>query len=67
MNSDPTNSSLRESVIAEVIQLGKAALAVPIARQLVTENPGDPAYARTYYLVLGAAKNYKDAVTAGQA
>jgi tetratricopeptide (TPR) repeat protein len=67
MNSDPSNASLRESVIAEVIQLGKADLAVPIARQLVQENPGDPGYARTYYLVLGAARNYKDAVTAGQA
>jgi tetratricopeptide (TPR) repeat protein len=67
MNSDPTNSSLRESVIAEVIQLGKAELAVPIAKQLVAENPGDPGYARTYYLVLGAARNYKDAVAAGQA
>ena len=67
MNSDPSNSSLRESVIAEVIQLGKADLAVPIAKQLVVENSGDPAYARTYYLVLGAAKNYKEAVAAGQA
>lgn len=67
MNSDPSNSSLRESVIAEVIQLGKADLAVPIAKQLVTENPGDPDYARTYFLVLGAARQYKDAVAAGQA
>jgi tetratricopeptide (TPR) repeat protein len=67
MNSDPGNSSLRESVIAEVIQLGKADLAVPIARQLVAENPGDPAYARTYFLVLGAARNYKEAVAAGEA
>ena len=67
MNSDPTNASLRESVIAEVIQLGKADLAVPIAKQLVVDNPGDPGYARTYFLVLGAAKNYKAAVAAGQA
>lgn len=67
MNSDPTNASLRESVIAEVIQLGKADVAVPIARQLVADNPGDPGYARTYYLVLGASKRYKDAVAAGQA
>jgi len=67
MNSDPTNSSLRESVIAEVIGLGKADIAVPIAKQLVADNPGDPSYARTYFLVLGAAKDYKDAVAAGQA
>lgn len=65
MNSDPENSTLRESVIAEIIQLGKADLAVPIAKQLVADNPGDPSSARTYYLVLGAAHNYKDAVPAG--
>ena len=67
MNSDPTNSALRENVIAEIIQLGKAHLAVPIAKQLVAENPGDPQYARTYWLVLRAAKNYKEAVPAGVA
>jgi lipopolysaccharide biosynthesis regulator YciM len=65
MNSDPTNAALREQVIAEVIQLGKANLAVPIAKQLMTENPGDPQYARTYWLVLRAARNFKESVPAG--
>jgi tetratricopeptide (TPR) repeat protein len=65
MNSDPTNTALRERVISEIIGLGKANLAVPIAKQLVTENPGDPQYARTYWLVLRAAKNYKESVPAG--
>jgi hypothetical protein len=65
MNSDPTNAALREQVIAEIIGLGKADLAVPIAKQLVAENPGDPQYARTYWLVLRAARNYKEAVPAG--
>jgi len=67
MNSDPTNSALREQVIAEIIGLGKADLAAPIAKQLVAENPGDPQYARTYWLVLRAARNYKESVPAGQA
>jgi hypothetical protein len=67
MNSDPTNSALREQVIAEIIGLGKANLAAPIAKQLVAENPGDPQYARTYWLVLRAARNYKESVPAGQA
>jgi hypothetical protein len=58
MNSDPTNAALREQVIAEIIGLGKANLAAPIAKQLVAENPGDPQYARTYWLVLRAAHNY---------
>lgn len=67
MNSDPTNAALREQVIAEIIGLGKANLAAPIAKQLVAENPGDPQYARTYWLVLRAAHNYKESVPAGMA
>ena len=67
MNSDPSNSALREQVIAEIISLGKADLAVPIAKQLLTENVGDAQYARTYWLVLRAAHNYKEAVPAGVA
>jgi lipopolysaccharide biosynthesis regulator YciM len=67
MNSDPTNTTLRESVIAELVQSGQASIAVPTAKQLVADNPGDPQYARTYWLVLRAAGNYKEAVTAGEA
>ena len=66
MNSDPTNTTLRESVIAELVQSGQANIAVPTAAQLVKDNPGDPQYARTYWLVLRAAGNYKEAVAAGQ-
>ncbi|MEO7457898.1 MAG: hypothetical protein ABIY52_16700 [Gemmatimonadaceae bacterium] len=65
MASDPTNATLREQVIAEVIALGRADLAVPIAKQLVAENPGDPNYARLLWLVERAAKQWKDAVAAG--
>jgi tetratricopeptide (TPR) repeat protein len=65
MNADPTNTTLREQVIAELINSGKADIAVPTAKQLVADNPGDPQYARTYWLVLRAAKNYKESVPAG--
>ena len=67
MNADPTNTTLREQVIAELINSGKADIAVPTAKQLVADNPGDPQYARTYWLVLRAAKNYKESVPAGMA
>ena len=67
MNTDPSNTSLRESVINELVTLGKAEMAVPSAKQLVAENPGDPQYARTYWLVLRAANNYKESVPAGVA
>ena len=66
MNSDPTNTTLRESVIAELVQSGQAAIAVPTAKQLVADNPGDPQYARTYWLVLRAARNYKEADKAAE-
>jgi lipopolysaccharide biosynthesis regulator YciM len=65
MESDPGNTTLRESVIAELVQSGQAAIAVPRAKQLVADNPGDPQYACTYWLVLRAAGNYKESVPAG--
>ncbi len=57
MASDPTNVALRQQVITEVIMLGKASLAVPIARDLVKENSGDPELTKLYWLVLRAAKD----------
>ncbi len=65
MNADPTNTTLREQVINELVNSGKADIAVPTAKQLVSDNPGDPQYARTYWLVLRAAKMYKESVPAG--
>ena len=65
MNADPTNQTLREQVISELVTSGKADIAVPTAKQLIADNPGDPQYARTYWLVLRAAKNYKESVPAG--
>ena len=65
MNSDPTNVALREQVIADVIGLGMAHLAVPIAKRTVDENPGESGYLKTYWLVLRAAKQYKAAVPIG--
>ena len=66
MRSDPTNAVLREQVIAEVIQLGKADVAAPIAKTLVDENPGDPGYLKTYWLVLRTAKMFKESVKVGE-
>ena len=67
MQADPANAMLRERVIAELVMTGKAAVAVPAARQLLASNPFDVSYARTYWLVLSAAKNYKESVPAGEA
>ena len=67
MQADPTNTALVEQVIATLVNSGKAEDAVPIIDSLVKANPGDPQYMRTRWLVLRAAKRYKDAVAAGQA
>ena len=45
----------------------KADIAIPITKQLVVDNPGDPQYAKTYWTVLRIAKKYKESVPAGQA
>ncbi|MEO8625008.1 MAG: hypothetical protein ABI625_28245, partial [bacterium] len=66
MNSDPTNATLREQVIFEVIQLGKAKMAEEMAASLVKDNPGDPGYLKTYWIVLRAAKNFKESVKVGE-
>ncbi len=67
MSADPTNTTLREQVINELVSSGKADVAVPLTRKLVADNPGDPQYARTYWLVLRAANKYKESVPAGEA
>jgi thioredoxin-like negative regulator of GroEL len=67
MNADPTNSSLREQVIAELVNSGQSDKAIPFVKKLMEDNPGDPQFMRTYWLVLRAAKHYKEAVAAGEA
>ena len=67
MNADPTNNTLREQVIAELVTSGKADLAIPTAKQLIADNPGDPTYAKMYWQVLRAAGNFKESVPAGVA
>jgi len=67
MNADPTNAALRERVIATLVTEGNAAEAIPIIDQMVKDNPGDPQYMRTRWLVLRAANRWKDAIAAGQA
>ncbi|HEV7994134.1 MAG TPA: tetratricopeptide repeat protein [Gemmatimonadaceae bacterium] len=67
MAADPTNTALREQVINELVITGRANAAVPVVKQLVAENPGDPQYLRMYWLVLRATQNWKESIPAGQA
>ncbi len=64
--ADPTNTRLREQVINEYAANGQAASALPLVKQLVTDNPGDPSYLQLQTRVQLAAKDYKGAVTSFQ-
>ena len=64
--ADPTNTRLREQVINEYAANGQAGNALPLVKQLVADNPGDPSYLQLQTRVQLAAKDYKGAVTSFQ-
>jgi tetratricopeptide (TPR) repeat protein len=63
--SDPTNIKQVQDVIAEYAKLGHANDAVPLVRDLVQNNPGDPALLNLAWLVYLNAKDYNDAINTG--
>jgi len=64
--SDRGNIALVQDVIAEFAKAGHADRAVPLMRDLIQNNPGDPALLKLGWLVYLNAKEYKDAVAAGE-
>jgi tetratricopeptide (TPR) repeat protein len=63
--SDPTNIKLIQDVIAEMAKAGHADLAVPLMRDLIQNNPGDPQLLNLGWLVYLNAKDYKGAIDVG--
>jgi len=63
--SDPTNIKQVQDVIAEYARLGHANDAVPLVRDLVQNNPGDPQLLNLAWLVYLNAKDFPDAITTG--
>ena len=63
--SDPTNIKQVQDVIAEYAHLGHANDAVPLVRDLVQNNPGDPQLLNLAWLVYLNAKDFNDAVATG--
>jgi tetratricopeptide (TPR) repeat protein len=63
--SDPTNIKLIQDVIAEMAKAGRADLAVPLMRDLIQSNPGDPGLLNLGWLVYLNAKDYKGAIDIG--
>jgi tetratricopeptide (TPR) repeat protein len=63
--ADPTNIKLIQDVINEYAQLRHPEQAVPLVRDLLQNNPGDPQLLNLAWLVYLNAKDYKGAVDVG--
>jgi len=63
--ADPTNIRLIQDVINEYAQLKHPEQAVPLIRDLLQNNPGDPALLNLAWLVYLNAKDYQGAIDVG--
>jgi tetratricopeptide (TPR) repeat protein len=64
--ADPTNLKIQQAVINELASSGQSARAIPIVRDLLQNNPGDPQLLNLAWLVYLNAKDYEGAVNIGQ-
>jgi tetratricopeptide (TPR) repeat protein len=58
---DPT---VRQSLLEILGRMNRPDIALPIANEMLQDNPGDPQLLRTRFLLLASAKDYKKALTA---
>src|SRR3954470_407669 len=63
--SDPTNIKLIQDVVNEYGQMGRASQAVPLVKDLLQNNPGDPQLLNLAWVVYLNAKDYQGAVDVG--
>jgi tetratricopeptide (TPR) repeat protein len=63
--SDPTNIKQVQDVVNEYASLGHANDAIPLVRDLVQNNPGDPQLLKLAWLVYLNAKDYQGAIDVG--
>lgn len=63
--ADPTNIKQVQDVVGEYGRMGHANDAVPLVRDLVQNNPGDPELLKLAYIVYLNAKDFPGAVNAG--
>jgi tetratricopeptide (TPR) repeat protein len=63
--ADPTNIRLIQDVVGEYAKLGHPEKAVPLMRDLLQNNPGDPALLSLAWLVYLNAKDYQGAISVG--
>ena len=63
--ADPTNIRLIQDVVNEYAKMGHAQDAIPLVRDLLQNNPGDPALLNLAWLVYLNAKDYQGAISVG--
>jgi tetratricopeptide (TPR) repeat protein len=63
--ADPTNIKLIQDVVGEYGQMGRAEQAAPLVRDLLQNNPGDPALLNLAWVVYLNAKDYQNAINVG--
>jgi tetratricopeptide (TPR) repeat protein len=63
--SDPTNIRLIQDVVAEFAKMRRAQLAIPLVRDLLQNNPGDPQLLNLAWLVYLNANDYQGAIDIG--
>jgi tetratricopeptide (TPR) repeat protein len=63
--ADPTNIKMVQDVVASFGQMGHAQDAVPLVRDLIQSNPGDPELLKLAWVVYLNAKDFQDAIATG--
>jgi tetratricopeptide (TPR) repeat protein len=63
--ADPSNIRLIQDVIADMARMGHPEMAVPLMRDLLQNNPGDPQLLNLAWLVYLNAKDYEGAINVG--
>src|SRR6202171_3688534 len=63
--ADPTNIRLIQDVVGEYAKMGHAQDAIPLMRDLLQNNPGDPQLLNLAWLVYLNAKDYQGAIEVG--
>ena len=63
--ADPTNLRLVQDVVSEYAKNGHPEMAVPLIRDLLQNNPGDPGLLNLAWLVYLNAKDYQGAIDVG--
>jgi tetratricopeptide (TPR) repeat protein len=58
--------AVRQAVIQKLGAMNKPDLALPIINEMLQDNPGDPQLLRYKFLLLATAKQYKQALAAGE-